>query len=202
MKLIYKHILIIASISIILIVLLLYGLRFYTKHDVDLVEVPDLIEINQNEAIEIIKKMNLHAEITDTAFKDGAPKSSVINQIPKPGFFVKPGRTVYLVINSSEVPMVEVPDLAGKTSLQQARSILLRRGLSIGKVIESESKYVSSRKDEPVLYQFKHRDTISLRPGTLIERNSKIDLVIGIPKKNNSIDEEGISEESGNETKP
>lgn len=202
MKLIYKHILIIASISIILIVLLLYGLRFYTKHDVDLVEVPDLIEINQNEAIEIIKKMNLHAEITDTAFKDGAPKSSVINQIPKPGFFVQPGRTVYLVINSSEVPMVEVPDLAGKTSLQQARSILLRRGLSIGKVIESESEYVSSRKDEPVLYQFKHRDTISLRPGTLIERNSKIDLVIGIPKKNNSIDEEGISEESGNKTKP
>jgi len=198
MKLIYKHILIITGVSIILIVLILFGLRFYTKHDVDLVEVPDLSEINQNEAIEIITKMNLHAEITDTAFKDGAPKSSVINQIPKPGIFVKPGRTVYLVINSSEVPMVEVPDLAGKTSLQQARSILLRRGLSLGKVIERESEYVSSRKDEPVLYQFKHRDSISVRPGTLIERNSKIDLVIGIPKKSNAHEEDENAEETHN----
>lgn len=196
MKTIYKHIFIIVGVVFALIIFTFYGLKFYTKHNVELIEVPDLNEVDKDEAIAILQNMSLNVEISDTAFKDGVPKSSVINQVPKPGHFVKPGRTVYLVINSNEVPMVEVPDLAGKTSLQQARSIILRRGLKVGEVIERESEYVQSRKDEPVLFQRRHRDTTSLSPGVLIERNSKIDLVIGIPKKNQETEDfEGDEED-------
>jgi beta-lactam-binding protein with PASTA domain len=185
MKQIYKHLLLIIGVIVALFILTIYGLRFYTKHNVDLIEVPELDGISKTEAIALIKNLGLNYEISDTAFKDGAPKLSVINQVPKAGQMVKAERTIYLVINSNEIPMVEVPDLAGKTSLQQARGILLRRGLSVGQVIERESEYVMSRKDEPVLFQRRHKDTTNIAPGILIERNSKIDLVIGIPKKIN-----------------
>jgi hypothetical protein len=105
----------------------------------------------------------------------------VINQNPLAGLEVKSGRRVYLVINSDKIPMVEVPDLAGKTSLNQATSILSRLGLKLGDIIERHSEMVKSRSNKPVLGQRIHGDSVELAPGGLIERNTLIDLIIGVP---------------------
>ena len=135
-----------------------------------------------NISLKLLTVINLPSEglITDTVYKDGAAKNVVVNQNPVAGLKVKPGRKVYLIINTNKVPMVAVPDLAGKTSLNQAKNMLLRRHLKVGKVIEEINTSVKTKSDEPVLAQYISGTTNIISPNTLIERNSSIDLVIGV----------------------
>jgi len=171
------------SIGVITIVLLLGTLRYldiYTNHDSTLIQVENLEGLTASKAIVKLESMGLQSEVTDTVYKDGAKKLSVINQNPEAGLMVKPGRKVYLVINTDKVPMVMVPDLAEKTSLPQARNILLRRYLKVGNIIKEVTASVRTKNDEPVLAQYESGTTNVIKPGTLIERNSKIDLVVGI----------------------
>ena len=118
--------------------------------------------------------------VSDTVYKDGAKKLAVINQNPIAGLDVKKGRKVYLVINTGDVPMVRVPDLAEKTSLQQATNILLRSHLKVGQIIKVVNSSVKTKHDEPVLAQYIAGTTEELVPGTEIERNSEVDLLVGI----------------------
>ena len=171
------------SIGVITIALLLGTLRYldiYTNHDSTLIQVENLEGLTARRAIVKLESMGLQSEVTDTVYKDGAKKLSVINQNPEAGLMVKPGRKVYLVINTDKVPMVMVPDLAEKTSLPQARNILLRRYLKVGNIIKEVTASVRTKNDEPVLAQYESGTTNVIKPGTLIERNSKIDLVVGI----------------------
>lgn len=181
MKDIVKHIGYIIGVSVLLVVIALYSIKIYSKHNADLILVPKLEGKSSIEAIEELKTLGLRAEIVDTVYKDGARKLEVINQNPPCSLEVKPNRRVYLVINSEEVPMVEIPDLVGRTSLGQAKNILSRQGLRLGRVIERPCDYVRSRSDEPVIGQYMAGDSTNLRAGGLVERNSIIDLVICVP---------------------
>ena len=181
MKRIIKHIGLILGIGLALIMIALLRLRFYTNHNATAVEVPDLTNVPISDASNTLESLGLEVVVTDTTFKEGARKSAVINQNPVPGQEVKPGRTIYLVINMDKVPMVEVPDLVGKTSLNQAKSILSRSGLVLGKVIEKPCDFVRSLADQPVIGQFSQGDSTDLEPGSMIERNSTVDLMICIP---------------------
>lgn len=174
------HLGIIGALTIALLLGTLWYLDIYTNHDSTLIEVEDLEGLTAVKAIERLEAMGLQSEVTDTVYKDGAKKLSVINQNPQAGLMVKPNRKVYLVINTDNVPMVMVPDLAEKTSLPQARNILLRRNLKVGKVTKKVSSSVRTKNDEPVLAQYEAGTTNVLKAGTLIERNSEIDLVVGI----------------------
>lgn len=201
MKRLVRHLGLMAGIGLALILLALWVLKFYTKHGEPLILVPSVEGKHSQEAVAQLEELGLNYEIVDTVYKDGAKKLSVINQNPNAGLEVKKGRRVYLVINSDQIPMVEIPDLAGKTSLVQAKSILSRQGLKLGKVIERPCDFVRSRADEPVIAQFAHGDSSDLSPGSLIERNSLVDLVICVPMQmkdssaNSSLDkEEGLIE--------
>lgn len=169
-----------AAIVVLLAVGTLWYLDLYTNHGSELVEVQNLEGKTGREAIKILREYGLEGVVTDTVYKDGVPKNTVINQNPVAGLQVKPGRKVYLVINTSKVPMVAVPDLAGKTSLNQAKNMLLRRHLKVGKIIKQVNSSVKTKSDEPVLAQYTAGTTTSILPNTLIERNSSIDLVVGI----------------------
>ena len=152
----------------------------YTKHDDALVQIPNLEGIRASKALSVLDVLELQGMVSDTVYKDGAKKLAVINQNPVAGLDVKKGRKVYLVINTGDVPMVIVPDLAEKTSLQQATNILLRSHLKVGQVIKVVNSSVKTKNDEPVLAQYISGTTEELVPGTEIERNSEVDLVVGI----------------------
>lgn len=182
MKTILKHIGIIVGICMVLLIVVLYGLSFYTGHRDTLVTVPDFTDIPIDEVAEMIDDLGLRYEVTDTTFKDGARKMAVINQNPVPEQEVKPGRTIYFVINVDKVPLVEVPDLVGKTSLAQATSMLSRSGIQLGTVIKKPCDFVRSTSDQPVIDIFYHGDSTTLLSGSLIERNTMVDLVICVPE--------------------
>lgn len=180
MKQIAKNLFLMGVLTLVLIIGVLWYLKIYTKHNAELVTVENLEGVLVDKAIQELEAANLEGVVIDTVFKDGAKKMSVINQNPYPGQKVKPGRKVYLVINTDKVPMVEIPDLAENTSLTQAKNILARRHLRLGDIIKKPHPSVLTKNDEPVLAQYEHGTTTPLKPGGLIERNSKIDLVIGV----------------------
>lgn len=180
MKKILIHFGLICSVSILIGLGVLWYLKIYTNHDSDLIEVTDLSGKDSNDALKYLENIGLEGEVTDTVYKDGVEKLAVINQNPAPGMMVKPGRKVYLVININSIPMVSVPDLANKSSLSQARNILIRKHLKLGKLTEQISSFVKSKNDQPILAQYYPGTNKPIKPGTMVERNSLIDLVVGI----------------------
>jgi beta-lactam-binding protein with PASTA domain len=190
MKKILIHFGLICSVSILIGLGVLWYLKIYTNHDSDLIEVTDLSGKDSNDALKYIENIGLEGEVTDTVYKDGVEKLAVINQNPAPGMMVKPGRKVYLVININSIPMVSVPDLANKSSLSQARNVLIRKHLKLGKLTEQISSFVKSKNDQPILAQYYPGTDKPIKPGTMVERNSLIDLVVGI---SGSIDSDSVN---------
>jgi len=180
MKKILIHFGFISFLSILIAFGTLWYLNIYTNHDSLLIEVADLSGLDADDALDLLSESDLVGEVTDTVYKDGVEKLAVINQNPVAGTKVKPGRKVYLVININSVPMVKVPDLANKTSLSQARNILIRKHLKIGKITERISPSVKTENDQPILAQYYPGTTIPIKSETEVERNSVIDLVIGV----------------------
>ena len=84
-------------------------------------------------------------------------------------------------INSDKIPKVRMPDLAGKTSLRQAKNMLRANGLVLAEVIERQDPSVEDEVNKPVLDQFLKGEKEAIKPNTEIPRLSKINLVVGVP---------------------
>ena len=155
-------------------------LNIFTKHNQEPVEVPNVQELRIDKAIRLLEDRELNYEITDTVYRDGIELNSIVGQNPEAGMKVKKGRKIYLVINSEDLPMVEMPELAGKTSFQLAIKILKSKGLELGEKIEREDKSIMTKDDGPVLEQRLAGESQEIAPGTMIKMHSKIDLVVAV----------------------
>lgn len=129
-----RFFLILAPVAIALLILLgaWWWLGSYTRHDVAKM-VPDVRTRTFEEASQILEAMGLHAEVIDSVYTDEAPKGSVVDQDPDSGKFVKPDRTVYLVMNASQPKMLNMPDLVN-LSKRQATSVLDIIGLKVSEI--------------------------------------------------------------------
>ncbi len=68
------------------------------------------------EADAALSDLNLKYGIMDsTNYNPDFEYETVIEQIPKAGKFVKEDRKIYLSINRSGYPMIEIPPVVGKT---------------------------------------------------------------------------------------
>ena len=157
---------------VILLVVSFLAFRFLsaTTHHGTSVEVPKLVGRSMAEAEEILDDADLEYKIIDSVFKESMPRGYVVDQMPEAFEKVKDGRTIYLTINASNAPKVEMPDLVNK-SIRQAVSTLTAIGL----------KYeVSYRPDicvDCVLAQmYKGRP---LNPGFRIAKGEMVTLVLG-----------------------
>jgi eukaryotic-like serine/threonine-protein kinase len=101
----------------------------YTRHDVS-VAMPDVTNLPAQEAERILMHHGLQVEYSQQRFTPGVPRDVVIDQSPAANALVKPGRRVYLSVNTGEVPQVTVPHLEG-VSLREATSRLRSAGLRV-----------------------------------------------------------------------
>jgi beta-lactam-binding protein with PASTA domain len=99
-------------------------------------------------------------------------KGAVYRQNPAPGSHVKSGRRIALTINAINSKKLTMPNLVG-LSMRQAKAELLSRGLVLGKLI-----YVQDMATNNVLKQI--FENAEIEPGTMIESESSIDLVVGL----------------------
>lgn len=174
-----KTVLYLAITTAVLLIAAFFFLNFYTGHDDPLIEVPKIEGLRVDKALLVLEEQGFEYMITDTVYRDGLPLLSIVDQDPVPGFEVKKGRKIYLVLNSEEVPDVEMPELANKTSYKQAVRMLENRGLKVGRKIKIPDPHIKDPDSEPVLRQRLAGDSTDIAPGTKIKRNTRIDLVVG-----------------------
>ena len=96
--------------------------------------VPDFSGIQLRDAQQIARKYDLELQINDSLFVPAYEGGIILDQLPEGGVEVKPGRTVYITINSFRQKMVPVPYVAGR-SLRQAKNMLEIAGLGIDELI-------------------------------------------------------------------
>jgi len=170
-KLFVRHLILAIASGIVLLWVAMRFLDLYTMHG-RTITVPDLSGLTVEEAAEELTDMNLRYVVNDSIFDDFNPKGSIVRQDPEPGSEVKRNRAIYLTkvsIVPEKVPMPELIDL----SFRQAIALLNAYGLNVGKLA-----YRPDIAQNAILQQ--RLDGEDIEPGTLIEKGSAIDLVIGM----------------------
>lgn len=156
--------------TVVVIVLLMWWLRVSTHHGQQ-IEVPDLAHLDIGEVEEKLDEVELRFEVLDsTNYNPDYGYQTVIDQIPAAGSFVKEDRKIYISLNRSGYPVLEVPDVTQKT-LRQAIPTLTAMGFVVGEVIEKPD--IS---DQVLEMRYKGAKLVS---GSELQKTSVIDLVVG-----------------------
>ena len=166
----FRKNLIIAGVSIIAFLLIIfYSLGFYTHHGEGM-PVPKLKGMSIEKAIELLEAEGLRYQINDSVYLIDKPPGIVVEQDPDPTTNVKANRTIYLIV-TRDAPNIKFPDIAGKTYLE-VRSILNNYQLKVG-----DTSYVSDVARDVVISSSFGGNSIS--KGQQLPKGSKIDLILG-----------------------
>ena len=101
----------------------------YTRYDVT-VRVPDVRNQSLEAARQMLAQRGLGVGQPEQRFDRDRQPNVILDQNPPPEAAVKPGRLIYVTINSGDIPMVTIPRVEGM-SLREARNQILSRGLTI-----------------------------------------------------------------------
>ncbi len=174
---------------VIFVLVVVFGLSlflsFYARKG-DTVEVPDFVgkQLNIQDIDLFLEDIPLEYEVVETVFRTDLPEGTIFFQQPGPtkstGMMVKRGRSIKLRV-STKSKMVEMPDLAGKSSIRFAEQKLTNRGLKV--VIE----YTYSAEGKNQVLEQKYNGK-KIEPGTMIPHGSKIVLVVSKGKGDAEID--------------
>ncbi len=136
--------------------------------------VPDFSGVTLDEAKHIARKSGLKLYITDSLFVPAYEGGIILDQLPEGGVEVKPGRTVYITINSFGQKMVPVPYVAGR-SLRQAKNMLEIAGLEIKRLV-----YRADMATNYVLDQYCNDRPITQTTRMEAEMGSGVTLYVGV----------------------
>ena len=159
-----------AGFYLVVFIVLAIFLRIYTHHG-QTISVPDFKGLNLNRATQIAKHEDLQLKIIDSTFIDYMPKGCIVDQNPRPGTHVKENRTIFITTNAFNRAKVSVPKVAG-LSYRQGKATLEMHGLRVGTLI-----YRPDFAKNNILKQMYNGEEIA--EGTLIDKGSSIDLVLG-----------------------
>ena len=159
-----------------LLIVLSVSLKACTRHNRELT-VPDFKTLSLEEARDLARKNDLRLDVVDSVYVKRLAHGAVYRQNPEAGKAVKKNRRILITINANTPQMTSVPNVVGY-SLRQASAELMARGLFIGKLV-----YRTDMATNNVLEQrYRNRQVV---PGTLVETESKIDLVLGLNPSDN-----------------
>lgn len=148
----------------------LHWLDDYTHHGQSII-VPNVKGLPLQQAEAEFNKKNLKTVVIDSNFVKGMPAGAVLEQKPTSGAKVKTGRTVYLTINTAEMPKVAIPDIIDNSSYRQAEARLRALGFKL-----TAPETISGEKDW--VYAVKYMGK-KLTNGEKIPRESVLTLIIG-----------------------
>ncbi|MEE1098646.1 MAG: PASTA domain-containing protein, partial [Alistipes sp.] len=136
--------------------------------------VPTLTGIPLAEAEDLAREHDLELIVNDSLFVTIYEGGVVLDQLPEVGVEVKPGRKVYVTINSFSQKMVSLPYVAGR-SLRQAKNMLEIAGLEIDKLI-----YRADMATNYVLEEHYRGELISPDSKRMAEAGSGVTLYVGV----------------------
>lgn len=149
----------------------LLWLDSYTHHG-EAYMVPNVKNKTLNEAQQALNNQKLKGLVIDSSYVKGVPDGMVLDQNPAGGARVKEGRTIYLTVTTSKVPLVKLPDLIDNSSLRQAEAKLKAMGFKL-----TEPEYVFSG-EQDWIYGIKYRGR-SLVSGDKVPHEAMLTLCVG-----------------------
>jgi len=161
-----------AALGVVLLFVLIFfaTLSWLTGHG-KIQRVPSITGQNIVAATKTLEAAGFEVVIQDSVFIDTLAKQAVVRQIPEAESIVKNGRTIYLTINRTVAPQVEMPNLAG-FSVKSAEMYLISLGLRMGEI-----SYRPDIARNAVLEQLLGDRAIA--PGTKIPIGTVINFVLG-----------------------
>lgn len=135
----FKHFCLAVAAGLLVLAAVFTWLGVYTRHGYKEV-VPEVRGLSREEAMRQLEARQLALAVSDSVYNRTYEPSRIIEQDPKPGEFVKPGRRVYVVINSATRPQVPFPPVVDM-SLRQARATLEGAEFTVDRVIYQPSDY-------------------------------------------------------------
>ena len=119
-----------------------------------------------------LDELDLRVKIMDSAnYNPDYPRFSVIEQVPAAGKFVKEDRKIYIKLNPSGYPKLEIPEFERITK-RQVESKLLSLGFKIGDIT-----YKPDFAENAVL-ELSHNGK-RLKAGDKLKKTAIIDMVLG-----------------------
>lgn len=163
---------ILAALGLVLVLVFLFflSLSWLTGYGNE-VKVPSVTGQNVDAAKKALEDKGFDVIIQDSVYVDTVAKLAVTRQLPEADAMVKSGRTIYLTINRSIPPQVEMPNFAG-FSVKSAELYLQSLGLKMGEI-----SYEPDIARNAVLKQLYNGAPIA--PGTRIPIGSVISFVLG-----------------------
>ena len=156
------------------VILLLFGvlkwLDVYTRHG-EAVVVPDVKGMTVGEAEMLLRNHGLVCVVSASNYVKNKPAGSILELNPSAGQKVKEGRTIYLTINTLDVPLRLVPDVADNSSVRQAQAKILAAGFKL-----SENELISGEKDWVYGVKYKGRQ---LNMGDKVPVGATLTLLVG-----------------------
>ena len=159
---------------IVVMVVMIFGvlkwLDIHTHHGESVV-VPDVKGMTVEEATKMFRNHGLVYVISDTKYVKDKAAGIILELKPGAGEKVKEGRTVYLTVNTLDVPLRAIPDVADNSSLRQAEARILASGFKLNDI-----QYVPGEKDW--VYGVKYRERM-LAIGDKVPMGATLTLMVG-----------------------
>ncbi len=165
------NLLVFIGLFLLFSVVVLFSLKKITKWGESSI-IPSVVNMTIEDAEDKIDAANLEFEVKDTVYRKDLKDGTILEVLPQAGLEIKSGRTIFLVISSKRPPMVEMPNLVGRSSLRFAKIELESRGLILGNL-----SYVPSTEKDAVLAQ-KIGNT-EIKGGVLLPKGTTIHLTLG-----------------------
>lgn len=163
---------VLAGIAFAFIIFLLFILSLdWMTHHGQSKTVPQVVGKTFEEAADMLADAGFEVEILDSIYVDTTRPRQVLRQVPEADEMVKVNRTVYLTINRTVPPLIEMPNIVG-SSFRSAELTLKNYNLRVG-----DTTFRPDFAKNAVLEQSYNGTKIT--PGTKIRMGSVIDLVLG-----------------------
>lgn len=163
----------IAAMIVVVVVMIFGVLKWidaYTRHG-ETVVVPDVKGMTMDEATNMFQKRGLECVISDTRYVKDKAAGIILDLKPGAGEKVKEGRMVYLTVNTLDVPLRMIPDVADNSSLRQAQAKLLNAGFKLNEV-----ELVNGEKDWVYGVKYEGRQ---LATGDKVPMGASLTLMVG-----------------------
>ena len=125
---ILSNILIIIIVGIIGLIIAFILLNIFTRHD-EMQTVPAVENLSYTDAVDTLKKHGLRVDIRDSVYNESIKPGFVIEQFPRGGLQVKPGRKIFLYINAVN-PRVVIIDSDNTSGGYALKGYSKRQGLA------------------------------------------------------------------------
>ena len=160
---------------ILLLIAVLAGGFYYVKSsNSNMVQVPTVLNLSEEEAVKILEEKNLKANISRYAQSNNYEAGKVMEQDPTPKTKVRKNSTVNLVVSQGRE--VKVPDISGLT-LEQAEEKLKELDLELGK---TSTDFSESVKKDKIIDQ-------DPRKNEKVQAGSEIDVTVSLGKEEDDV---------------